>query len=62
MVVSDALSRAYLNDHASEIPETQLIHQVTLPFQLLPISKARLVELQEQTSLDLLGPSSSTIT
>ena len=51
MVVSDALSRVYLNDHASEIPETQLIHQVTLTFQLLPISKARLVELQEQTSL-----------
>ena len=52
MVISDALSRAYLNDHASEIPETHLIHQVTLPFQLLPISKACLIEVQEQTSLD----------
>ena len=52
MVISDALSRAYLNDHATEIPETLLIHQINLTFQLLPISKARLSQLQEDTSLD----------
>ena len=49
MVVSDALRRAYLNDNTSEIPETQLIHQVTSIFQILPISKSRLVQMQQET-------------
>ena len=52
MVVSDALSRAYINDNTTEIPEAQLIHQVISTFQLLPISKSRLVQLQQETSLD----------
>ena len=49
MVVSDALRRAYLNDNTSEIPETQLIHQVTSIFQILPISKSCLVQMQQET-------------
>ena len=50
MVVSDALSRAYINDNTTEIPEAQLIHQVISTFQLLPISKL----LKYYTRIELL--------
>ena len=52
MVVSDALSRAYLNSQTTEIPEPDLIHQINSTFQLLPISKTRLAQLQQETASD----------
>ncbi len=52
MVVSDALSRAYLNSQTTEIQEPDLIHQIYSTFQLLPISKTRLAQLQEETASD----------
>jgi hypothetical protein len=52
MVVSDALSRAYLNNQSTEIDEADLIHCVQFTFDSLPISDARLTELQKETSSD----------
>ena len=51
MVVSDALSKAYLNSQTTEIQEPDL-HQVNSTFQLLPISKTRLAQLQQETASD----------
>ena len=50
MVVSDALSRAYLNNQTTEIPHANLIHQITSTFQLLPISSTRIAKLQHEIS------------
>eukprot|EP00794_Sanderia_malayensis_P014552 gene14552-16054_t len=52
MVVSDALSRTYLDSQTTEIQEPDLIHQINSTFQLLPISKNRLALLQEETASD----------
>ena len=53
MVVSDALSRAYLKDHSSpELKESDLIHHVHSNVDSLPISTARLTELQKETASD----------
>ena len=52
MVVSDALSRAYLNNHSTEIDDVDLIHSIQLTFDSLPISEARLNQLQQETALD----------
>ena len=46
MVVSDALSRAYLHSQTTEIPEHDLIHHVSSTFMLLPISQTCLAQLQ----------------
>ena len=52
MVVSDALSRAYLNNHSTEIDDVDLIHSVQFTFDTLPISEARLNQLQQETASD----------
>ncbi len=52
MVVSDALSRAYLTNQPTEIEETDLIHCVQSTFDSLPISESRLIELQKETASD----------
>ena len=52
MVVSDALSRAYLTNQPTEIEETDLIHCVQSTFDSLPISESRLIELQKETACD----------
>ena len=52
MVVSDALSRAYLNNHSTEIDDVDLIHSIQLTFDSLPISEARLNQLQQETASD----------
>ena len=53
MVVSDALSRAYLKDRSSpELEESDLIHHVHSILDSLPISTARLTQLQKETASD----------
>ncbi|CAB3991160.1 Hypothetical predicted protein [Paramuricea clavata] len=52
MVVSDALSRAYLNNQSTEIDQPDLIHCIQFPFDNLPISDARLTEFQKKTASD----------
>ena len=52
MVVSDALSEAYLNNHSTEIDDVDLIHSIQLTFDSLPISEARLNQLQQETASD----------
>ena len=52
MVVSDALSRAYLDGHSTEIDDVDLIHSIQLAFDTLPISEARLNQLQQETASD----------
>ena len=52
MVVSDALSRAYLHSQTTEIPEHDLIHHVSSTFMLLPISQTRLAQLHQETASD----------
>ena len=53
MVVSDALSRAYLESHSSpEVKESDLIHHVHSVIDSLPISTARLTLLQKETASD----------
>ena len=52
MVVSDALSRAYLNNHSTEIDDVDLIHSIQLTFDTLPISEAHLNQLQQETASD----------
>ena len=49
MVVSDALSRAYINNSRTEFEENDLIYHVHLIVRNLPISKRRIKELQECT-------------
>ena len=53
MVVSDALSRAYLKSHSSpELEESDIIHHVHSVIDSLPISTARLTQLQNETASD----------
>ena len=52
MVVSDALSRAYLNNQSTEIDQPDLIHCIQFTFDNLPISDARLTEFQKETASD----------
>ena len=52
MVVSDALSRAYLHSQTTEIQEYDLIHQISSTFNLLPINETRLAQLQLETASD----------
>ncbi len=53
MVVSDALSRAYLKDRSSpELEESDLIHHVHSILDSLPIRTARLTQLQKETASD----------
>ena len=53
MVVSDALSRAYLKDRSSpELEESNLIHHVHSILDSLPITTARLTQLQKETASD----------
>ena len=52
MVVSDALSRAYLHSQTTEIPEHDLILHISSTFMLLPISQTRLAQLQQETASD----------
>ena len=52
MVVSDALSRAYLTNQPTELEETDLIHCVQSTFDSLPISESCLIQLQQETASD----------
>ena len=53
MVVSDALSRAYVESHSSpELEESDIIHHVHSVIDSLPISTARLTQLQKETASD----------
>ena len=53
MVVSDALSRAYLKSNSSpELEESDVIHHVHSVIESLPISTARLTQLQKETASD----------
>ena len=61
MVVSDALSRAYLESHSSpERKESELIHHVHSVIDSLPISTARLTRFRRRLLLTLLYNSSRT--
>ena len=53
MVVFDALSRAHLESYSSpELKESDLIHHVHSVIDSLPISTARLTQLQKETASD----------
>ena len=53
IVVSDALSRAYLESHSSpELKESDLIHHIHSVIDSIPISTARLTLLQKETASD----------
>ena len=53
MVVSDALSRAFIDSNSSpELDESDIIHHVHSVIASLPISTARLTQLQNETASD----------
>ena len=53
MVVSDALSRTKLKSNSSpELEESDVIHHLHSVIELLPISTARLTQLQKETASD----------
>ena len=52
MLVSDALSRAYLPDETQEISQEELAYQVHAVFNTLPISDKKLIKFQEETAAD----------
>lgn len=54
MVVSHALSRAYINNQSSEVDEAELIDCVQFMFDNIPINEARLAQLHQETTADSL--------
>ena len=53
MVVSDTLSHAFINSNSSpELDESDIIHHVHSVIDSLPISTARLTQLQDETASD----------
>ena len=53
MVVSDALSQAFINNNSSpELDESDIIHHVHSVIDSLPISTARLTQFQNETASD----------
>ena len=60
MVVSGALIRVFINSNSSpELDESDIIHHVHLVIDSLPISTARLTQLQNETASDPFCNSSS---
>ena len=54
MIVSHALSRAYIKNGKAEFDENNLIHQVHFVISSLPISNERLKQFKEETRKDLI--------
>ena len=52
ILVSDALSQAYIKNSKPEFDENSLIHQVHFVISNLPISNERLEQFKEETQKD----------